>query len=379
MKKIPFGKPIIDKSDINAVNRVIKSGILTHGPVGIEFEKKFSDFTKINYSLSTTSCTSSLFMSYKLIGLKEGDEFIVPAQTHVATVNAGMFLGAKPVFVDSDPLTGNIDINKIESKISNKTKCITIVHFLGKPVDIKKIIRIKNKYKIKLVEDCALALGAKYYGKHVGYYADYACFSFYPAKHITTGDGGMLTCKNYTDYKRAKLLRGFGVNKTFFERKIPGIYDVLSTGLNFRLSDINSALGINQLKRLNKIISDRKKNFKKINESLSKVDKIKIINTLSEKNLQSSYYCLSFILKNANRKKRDELIKVITNKGIGCSVHYPRAIIDYKYFNKEKKKYKNQLLNAREISNNSICIPVGSHLKEAQINYITYNLKKILI
>jgi len=377
MKKIPFGKPIINNKDINFINKVIKSGVLTHGPVGLKFEKEFSKFTKLKYCLSTTSCTSSLFMAYSLIGLSKGDEFIVPAQTHVATVNAGKFLGAKPIFVDSDNETGNIDLDKLEEKITFKTKCVTLVHFLGKPVDIKKILKLKKKYKFKIIEDCALALGARYYGKHVGHYADFACFSFYPAKHITTGDGGMLTCSSIKDYNKAKLLRGFGVNKTFFERKIPGIYDVLSTGLNFRMSDINSALGLTQIKKLNFIINKREKNYKKISKSLKDLSEINILNTSSSKTLESSYYCFTFIVKNASRKRRDDYLKELTNLGVGCSVYYPRAIMDYKYFNKEKKKFKNKFINARKISNNSICIPVGYHLNKHDINYIVKILKKI--
>ena len=379
MNKIPFGKPVIDQTDINVVSKVLKSGILTHGPMGIKFEKKFATFTGLKYSLATSSCTSSLLMAYKLIGLKAGDEFIVPAQTHVATINAGKFLGAKPIFIDTDPETGNINVQEIARKISKKTKCITIVHFLVNPVDIKKIIKITKKYNIKIVEDCALSLGAKYYGKHVGAYSDFACFSFYPAKHITTGDGGMLCCKNKKDYINAKLLRGFGVNKSFFERKIPGIYDVLSTGLNFRLSDINSALGLNQLQKLPKILKDRERNYLKIYNSLKKLSKIKILNTISTKYLKSSYYCLSFIVKNSSRKKRDNLLKLITKKGIGCSVYYPRAIVDYDYYKKEKKTYNNQLLNARMIGNNSICIPVGPHLKKEHKKYIIKEITKIFI
>lgn len=376
MIKIPFGKPIINDNDIKFINKVIKSGILTHGPVGLDFEKEFSRFTKLKYCLSTSSCTSSLLMAYSLVGLKKGDEFIVPAQTHVATVNAGKFLGARPVFVDSDNKTGNLDINKLEEKITNKTKCVTLVHFLGKPVDIKKILILKKKYKFKLIEDCALALGSKYYGKHVGYYADFACFSFYPAKHITTGDGGMLTCSNKNDYKKAKLLRGFGVNKTFFERKIPGIYDVLSTGLNFRLSDINSALGLTQLRKLTYMIHKREKNYKKLYQSLKDFNNLKILKTSTVKNLKSSYYCLSFIIKNISRTQRNLYLKYLSDLGVGCTVHYPRAIMDYKYLKKEREN-KNQFLNARKISNYSINIPVGPHLKDLDIKYIIKILTKL--
>jgi perosamine synthetase len=376
--KIPFGKPIIDHKELNKIKNVLLSGILTHGPISKNFEESFSKFTGLRSSLSTSSCTASLYMAYKLIGLKKGDEFLVPAQTHVATVNSGKILGATPVFIDSDISTGNIDIHQIEKKITKKTKCLTIVHFLGKPVDIKKIRLITKKYKIKLIEDCALALGSKYYKKHVGFFSDFACFSFYPAKHITTGDGGMLFCKNKNDYERAKLLRGFGVNKSFFERKTPGIYDVLDCGLNFRLSDINSALGVVQLKKIDKFLKDRKRNYLYLSKKIKENSKLELINTDSEKDLISSYYCLSFMVKGINREKRNKYLNLLVKKGIGCSVYYPRTITDYTYY--KKKNYdKMKYPNARKISNNSICLPVGPHLTFSNLEFMSSEIKKIFI
>ena len=374
--KIPFGKPILSNNEFKKIKNVLESGILTHGPVSQSFEKNFSKYTGLKNSLSTSSCTASLFLAYKIIGLKEGDEFIVPAQTHVATINAGKILGAKPIFVDSDDITGNIDIKQIEKKITKKTKCLTIVHFLGKPIDIKKVKLITKKYKIKLIEDCALALGAKYYNKHVGYYSDFACFSFYPAKHITTGDGGMLYCASKKDLFKAKLLRGFGVNKSFFERKTPGIYDVLDCGLNFRLSDINSAIGVVQLNKLNRFLKLRKKNYALIANEIKKNKRLKLINTETEKNLVSSYYCLSFIIKGIKRNERDKFLNALKKEGIGCSVYYPRAIVDYSYY-KNHLKNKENFVNSRKISNHSICLPVGPHLTINNLRYINFKLKKI--
>ncbi len=374
--KIPFGKPIIDLEEFQKVKKVLSSGILTHGPMSQNFEKNFSKFTGLKNLLSTSSCTSSLYLAYKIIGLKKGDEFIVPAQTHVATINAGKILGAKPVFVDSDNLTGNIDISKIEKKITKKTKCITIVHFLGKPVDIRRLKKLVKRYKIKLIEDCALALGSKYYNKHVGFFSDFACFSFYPAKHITTGDGGMLFCKNRNDFEKAKLLRGFGVNKSFFERKTPGIYDVLECGLNFRLSDINSAIGLVQLGKIKSFLKKRKLNYLYLSNNIKKNKKLKLVNSETEENLVSSYYCISFIVKGINRKKRNEYLNLLKKRGIGCSVYYPRAVVDYTYFKKDGYSRLN-FSNAREISNCSICLPVGPHLKLSNLKFITLELKKI--
>ena len=145
--KIPFAKPIIGKKEISSVSKVLSSGILTHGNFQEEFEKNFSKFTNIKNCLAISSCTSALFLAYYLIGLKKGDEFIVPAQTHVATVHAGTFFGARPIFIDADKETGNINIEQIEKKITKKTKSITVVHFLGKPIEMDKIVKICKKKK----------------------------------------------------------------------------------------------------------------------------------------------------------------------------------------------------------------------------------------
>ncbi len=376
--KVSFGKPIINATEINKVKKVLKSGILTHGKVGAEFENRFSQFTNLKNCLTVSSCTAALYLAYKACGLKKGDEFIVPSQTHVATVNAGLELGAKPVFIDCELKTGNIDLDQLKKKISKKTKLISIVHFLGKPIDINKILILKKKFNFKLVEDCALALGSKYYKKHVGYYSDFACFSFYPAKHITTGDGGMIYCKNKSDYNKVKLLRGFGVNKSFFERKIPGIYDVVDLGLNFRLSDINSAVGLGQLKKINKFLKIRERNFHYLKNLLSSIKKIDILNTETDNdlNIESSYYCLTIILKKSNRTKRNFIIKKLSSKGVGCSVYYPHAVPDYTYY--KNKFLSGKIINSRVIANQSISLPIAPHLSLKQLNFIAKILKTIL-
>lgn len=376
---IPFGKPQLSKIEKKNVLKVLNSGILTHGPIGAEFEKEFQKFTKLDNCLTTSSCTSALFMSYMLAGLKKGDEFIVPAQTHVSTVHAGVALGAKPVFIDSDDETGNLDLKKIENKINSKTKVITVVHYLGKPVDIKKILYLKKKYKIKIIEDCALSLGANYYGKHVGHFSDYACFSFYPAKHITTGDGGMIYCKTKTDYKKAKLLRGFGVNKSFFERKVPGVYDVVDFGLNFRMSDINSAIGLTQIKRFKSFLKLRKKNYYKLYSGLKNIKNIKIVKNFTTTNLESSYYCFSLIVKNVKSKTRNKILVDLKKRKIGCSVHYPKIVPDFFFYKKKLNINKKKFKFANILSENSINLPVGPHLSSKNIEKVIYEFKKIIL
>ena len=190
--KIPFGKPQIDFREKNIVQRVLESGQLVHGLKSKEFENDFRKYTGAKDAITVSSCTAGMHLFYFTVNIGEGDEVILPAQTHVATAHAVELVGAKPVFVDSKFPTGNIDVEQIEKKITKKTKAITVVHYLGNPVDMIKVSSLAKKHKLYLLEDCDLALGAKIKNKHVGLYGDAGFFSFYPVKHITTAEGGMI-------------------------------------------------------------------------------------------------------------------------------------------------------------------------------------------
>ena len=377
--KIPFGKPLLDISERNAVMRVLKSDILTHGKNSILFEKKFQEFTKINYCTSVANCTAALHISYLLIGLKKGDEVILPSQTHVATAHSVEITGAKPVFVDSDDAhTGNINIDKIKKKINKRTKAICVVHFLGKPVDMSQISKLANKHKLFLIEDCALALGAKFKGKHVGTYGDFSAFSFYPAKHITTADGGMLGIKKKVFFDKAKKIKAFGVDKRFQERKVPGEYDVKYLGINYRLDELRSAMGICQLKKINYILNKRKKNYIFLKSKIENIKQIKIINSKSERNKISSYYCLSFSLSGNLKKKRFQIIKQLNKKGIGTSIYYPKILPEFTYYKKKYNYSSSEFKNAKIISDNSICLPIAPHVNKKNLIFIEKSLKEII-
>ena len=375
--KIPFAKPIINNSEIKLVNAVLKSPILTHGKRAEEFENAFSKFTKNKFCTTTSSCTAALHLSYMAMQLKKNDEVIVPVQTHVATVHTVEIFGAKPIFIDAD-INGNIDISKIEKRISNKTRCITIVHFLGFPVDMKKICKIAKKYKLFVVEDCALALGSKIEGKHVGSFGDFSCFSFYPAKHITTADGGMLVCKNKNNLFLVKRLKGFGVDKTFSERKVPGEYDVKHLGLNYRMNELQAALGIAQMKKIKIFLKKREANFYLLKNLIQKIKYIKVIETGNFKNFKSSFYALAIKLEGKLKNKRYEIIEELKNKGIGTSIYYPKIITDLQYYKKKYSIKNENFKNAMKISYNSITLPVGPHIKSKDIKFMYNNIKKIV-
>ncbi len=371
--KIPFGKPLIDNKEIKSVINVLKSGIYAHGPISNLFEKKFCNFTGAKYSTTVSSCTAGMHLFYFALGIGRGDEVIVPAQTHTATAHAVELAGAKPVFIDCDSSTGNIDPQKIQEKISKKTKAICVVHFLGIPVDMKKINSIAKKNKLFVLEDCALSLGASYNKVHTGLLGDAGVFSFYPAKHITTGEGGVLITKNKKILNRIKLLKSLGINKTFLERKTPGIYDAIEVGFNYRMSEIHASIGVKQIEKINKFIQKRKKNFYFLKRNLQKNKNIYILDANNQKS-KNSFYCMNVILSKRLSKNRMKIIKYLNERKIGTSIYYPQPVPRMSYYKKKYGYKKNNFTNAAIISDRSISLPVGPHLTLNDLKYISENL-----
>tara|TARA_B100001559_G_scaffold318291_1_gene325188 strand:+ start:144 stop:1286 length:1143 start_codon:yes stop_codon:yes gene_type:complete len=376
--KLPFGAPIIEKEERDAVAKVLDGPILVHGPKALEFENSFKKFTKAPYAISVSSCTAGMHLIYFTLGLGPGDEVIVPAQTHIATAHAVELTGAKPVFVDAIAETGNIDINRIESAITKKTRAISIVHYLGVPVDMISVKKITTKHKIFLLEDCALAPGAFLDGVHVGLHGDAGVFSFYPVKHLTTAEGGMIILKDAKLADKLRIKKAFGVDRNFGERKIPGIYETVTLGFNYRMSEIHAAIGIEQMKKLPFFLQKRRKNFKLMESILQREKSFKIIPQPYNKSKISSYYCLSLILDNELAKKRPDIMKELTSRGIGSSIYYPQPVPRMKYYRDKYGYNDSEFLNSAIISDNSIALPVGPHLNEENIKTIAETLINII-
>ncbi len=360
--KFPFGKPILNNKEYVSVTRVLKSNILVHGSISKKFENSFKKYTNSKEAISVSSCTAGMHLTYFSLGIKKGDEVIVPAQTHISTAHAVELTGARPVFVDCISETGNIDISKIEKKINKKTKAIAVVHFLGIPVDVYKVKKIAKKYNLFVLEDCALAIGAKYNNKHVGTIGDVGVFSFYPVKHFTTGEGGMIITNKKKLAKKLRLLKAFGVNKIFSERK-RGIYNSDHLGFNYRMSEIHAVIGFEQLKKLKIFLKKRNLNFQTYLNNITKRKNIEILKSTND-NLKSSHYCISIILKNKLATLRDKINQQINNMGVGTSIYYPQPVPRMNYYKKRYGYIKKEYINAEIISDNSIALPVGPHLKK---------------
>jgi dTDP-4-amino-4,6-dideoxygalactose transaminase len=373
--KQAFARPLLGEEEKEAVNRVLSGPILVHGPKAHEFEEAFAAFTRAPFAVSVSSCTAALHLAYFYLGIGPGDEVIVPAQTHVATAHAVELCGAKPVFVDAEIRTGNIDLDRIEKAIGPRTKAISIVHFLGMPVAMDRVNAIAQKRGLFVVEDCALAVGTRYRGVHAGLHGDVGCFSFYPVKHFTTAEGGMLVTRHEKVAAKIARQKAFGVDRTVGERKVPGVYDVTMLGFNYRMNEIQAAIGIEQLKRVPGFLEKRRRNHERLSRLLAAIPEVSLFES-SGGDFQSSHYCLSALLKNP--AQRFEIIRALKERGIGTSVYYPEPVPFFTYYREKYGAPKTAFPVARRISESSISLPVGPHLEAEDMDVIAEALKQAI-
>jgi perosamine synthetase len=354
--KVPLAKIEIDSSTIEAAVAALKSGQWLHGPRSVSFEEKFAHFCNTKYACSCSSGTTALFLALKSLGIKKGDEVIVPSFSFVASASSISMCDAIPKFVDIDPINFTIDPKQIEKNITKNTKAIMPVHLFGHPADMDPILEIAKKFSLYVIEDSAQAHGAKYKEKLVGSIGDISCFSFYPTKNLTVcGDGGMITSQNKKLNDSVKILRNHG-------RKEKYVHEVL--GYNFKLSEIQAGIGISRLVKLNKNNLMRRKIAKIYNSELT--DKIK-------KPVEESWAKHVYHQYSIQTKFRNELKDFLAKKNISTAVYYPMPIHKqpmYKKFNKQK------LDITEKLSSEILSLPIYPTMKDSEINYVVTNINK---
>ncbi len=376
--QIHFGRPLVGDEERAAVMKVMEGPILVHGPLAGEFEAAFAAFTGAPHAVAVSSCTAGMHLIWFALGLKPGDEVIVPAMTHVATAHTVELTGAKPVFVDAEDKTGNIDIGAIEAAITPRTRGIAVVHYLGVPVDMPKVAAIAKKHNLFLLEDCALAPGARIDGVHAGLHGDCGVFSFYPVKHLTTAEGGMIILKDGELAKKLRLVKAFGVDRTHGERKVPGVYDTVALGFNYRMSEIHAAIGIEQMKKLQGFLDARKANFVALEQALAGGKGYRLLPQPDDGHLQSCHYCAVIVLDDALIARRPDIMAALGERGIGTSVYYPQPVPRMTYY-REKYGYEGaKYPNATRISDGGIALPVGPHLNTDDMKTIADNVKTVI-
>jgi dTDP-4-amino-4,6-dideoxygalactose transaminase len=373
-RSIPFGRPWLDATDRQAVMRVLDGHILTHGPECAEFELEFGAFIGASaHCVTMSSCAAALHLAYVALGVEPGDEVILPSQTHAATANTAEWAGATCVFVDCQPETGNMTADLIEAAITPRTKAVTVVHFLGIPCAMDEIAELARDRGIALIEDCALAVGARRDDTHVGMFGDAGCFSFYPVKHITTAEGGMFVTRHPELAERVAKLRAHGVDRTHSERDVPGMYDVPSIGLNYRLSEPQAALGRAQLRRISANLGRRKANFETIKDAVKGLDDVRVLDGPG-----NSHYCLTVVLEGSLGERRAEVVSGLTAAGVGTSLYYPQPVPRMGYYREKYAFEASAFPNAVAISDRSIALPVGPHLDDGDAAYIGATLRPML-
>ncbi|QWB99434.1 UDP-4-amino-4,6-dideoxy-N-acetyl-beta-L-altrosamine transaminase [Mycoplasmatota bacterium] len=321
---LSYGKQSIDQDDIDAVVNVLKGDYLTTGPYVAEFENKVANYVGAKYAVAVSSGTAALHMACFAAGISEGDEVIVSALTFAASSNAVLYCGGKPVFADIDFKTYNIDVSKIESLITNKTKAIIPVDFSGQSVDMDKIKEIAEKHDLIIIEDAAHALGSEYNGRKVGSQADMVEFSFHPVKPITTAEGGVVTTNSEELYKKMLIFRTHGITRDqeiLNENHGPWYYEQQLLGYNYRLTDVQSALGTSQMKKIDTFIARRREIVKKYNVAFKNAKEIVI--PFEEDFSNSGWHIYVIRIKaellNATRK---EVFESLQSENIGVNVHY---------------------------------------------------------
>lgn len=370
---INLSKPEIGEEEIKAVIEVLKSGWLTHGPKNEEFEKGFAKYIGTKYAITMNSCASALHLALLVNGIKAGDEVIVPSFTHVATANAALTNNAKVVFADIDLDTFNIDPNDIERKITDKTKAIIPVDFAGSSCDMKRIMEIIEKYNLILVEDTAEACGTEWNEKKLGSFG-IGCFSFFPIKNMTTGEGGMLTTSSEEIYNEAYAIMGHGMDKSAWARsyaQYPWQRIQKTIGYNFRMSNILATIGVEQLKKLEKMNEKRRQIAKKITNFLKGFDCFKP--QLIPKECKPVYQMYTIRTINIDRNKFLEKLK---QNGVGASVHFDPPVHLQPYY---QKLYGSISLPKTEMLCKTICtLPMYPSLSDNELNEVFSAIEKTI-
>ena len=322
--ELPFHKPYITEDEISGVLNALRSGWITMGPATIEFEEQFRKYIGSRNAVSMNSCTACLHLALKAVGLKEGDEVIVPAITFTATAEIITYFNAKPVLVDVDKETCNIDINEIEKKLTKRTKAIIPVHYGGQPCDMDEILSMAGKYNLFIIEDAAHAIPASYKKKKIGTLGDMTCFSFYATKPLTTGEGGMVTTENDAWADKLKILRLHGISRDAWKRYTnegSWYYEVVDAGFKYNTTDLHAALGLAQLKKVDWMCEQRTKISEKYSEVFRSLHEVI---PPSVKNDRKSAWHLYVLKLNLEMLKigRNQFISELKKKGIVTSVHF---------------------------------------------------------
>lgn len=374
--KVPYFQPWISSEDKKAVLDTLNQRWLTNGPKLKKFEKNFSQFIKSKFSVGVSSATHALHLALKSLGIGPGDEVIVPTFTFAATLNSVLYCGAKPTLVDVNPSTFTIEPKEIKSKISKKTKAVIPVHYGGQSCDMKEILEIARKNNLEIIEDCAHALGSTYGDKFCGTFGKVSCFSFYPTKVITTGEGGMVSTSNAKTFKKISLLRSHSMSVSAVDResKAKWKYDITDLGYNYRMDEIRASLGISQLSRIKKINEMRIKIAQKYDKLLSNITGLEIPKITNDRN--HIYHLYTIKISKEFPITRDDLFLYLHEKGVGTSVqYYPLHLMSF--YKKLLHPKLSDFPVANILKDQVLSLPIFPQMTLKQIHFVASILQNL--
>jgi perosamine synthetase len=378
-KFIPFHIPVIEEDEIQSVVETLKSGWLTTGRNVKTFEDNFARYVGCKHAVAVNSGTAALHIALDAVGISEGDEVIVPAMTFAATAEVVLYFKAKPVLIDCEPDTFNLDPDKIEAAITSKTKAIIPVHFGGQPCEMDQILAIAKKYNLKVIEDAAHALPTSDHGRTVGTIGDITCFSFYATKTITTGEGGMATTENPEWAERMRMMSLHGISHDAWKRYTKEgswYYEILYPGFKYNLTDIAAAIGIQQLKKCNEFWEARQRIAMNYSKAFADLKEIQL--PACRNGVQHAWH-LFVIQLNLERLKinRNQFIEALREKEIGTSVHF--IPLHFHPYYRETFGYRPEdFPNASAIFDRIISLPIYPKMTEGNVRDVIVAVRQIV-
>jgi perosamine synthetase len=377
--QVPFHRADLGEEEVKAVSDVIRSGWLTMGARTFEFERQFARYVGASYAVAVSSCTAALHLALEVVGLKPGDEVLVPTTTFTATAEVITYFRAKPIFVDINPASLNLDIADAERKITPHTKAIIPVHLAGNPCDMDEILELARRYPLKVIEDAAHALPAEYHGKRIGGISELTAFSFYATKTLTTAEGGMITTENEEYASRLQMMRLHGISRDAWKRYGSGgtwFYEVLEPGYKYNLTDLQAALGLVQLAKCNKMASERTRIARRYNTFFEPISSLQTPTCAPGRVSSWHLYQLRLQLEQL-RIDRNRFISELADRGVSTSVHFIPLHLQPAYQRDYGYKPGDCPIAEREYQR-CISLPIFSGMHDEEVDQVVWAVSDVV-
>lgn len=376
MMKIPVAKPYLTPEEAQRAFETILSGWVTQGPSVAEFERKFAAYTGAQHAVAVSNCTTALHLAWLALGIAPGDEVICPSMSYIATANSIVHAGATPVFAEIDPATFNLSLQDVERRITPRTRAILLVHQIGIPADIEGFQALCKRRGLKLVEDAACAAGSSYHNAKIGSHSDLVCFSFHPRKVITTGDGGMITTSKTEFDTRLRLLRQHGMSvsdKVRHDSTTVVIEEHLEVGYNYRMTDIQAAVGIAQLEKLDWIVAERRKIAAKYEEAFSGIQGIRLLR--EPQGTHWNYQSFPLVLEGGAAARRNAFMQELLDRGISTRRGIMTAHREPAYVSRGPQP---RLPISERVSDESLILPLYVPMSDAEVSQVVQEVRDLL-